>query len=800
MSSKYLVAPIATAVALVVSFASAQGPKPTSEERDDISESIESTVPKARIPRRWVEFPLLWQEAAPSGLIGNADVELRGWNSGGRYRPGVEVSPLGFDTFPWMLPEGNKAFELSVSEEVAAGPMFGSNVDVQALMSKYPNTRELQLAGNKGRYFNKVTVFAGGSIVDDRLRFYLEAVDQRTSRLYLGAVEPESNSRPRYTMNLTWQPDRRTIITAGGRGDFVRTNNAGLSAWDAASGARRREIDELSAVVTARRQLDDRNEVYARYDIAFTRVDSLPVSGLGVPSHFNLDTYQQWGNYPFKLRSRSLTQRLDIHWSTFLDALLSRQDSHTVTFGAQLETRNTRDDETRTGGFTFVDYAAKTDEGAVLDWIDSADRKTWELFSSDRGDELHGRTRQANVALYAKDKIQIGSRVILTPAVRLERFSGGFIDGPTVWTTSTVAPRLSWQWLLTEGGSLKLIGSVGRHYQNLDPSILLRVRDGAAWTPLEYWDWGGDPSMTPDPSRQDPRWSLSRRFPALAGELKDVKHPYADRLGLAIWQSLESLNLQASVRYEYRRYRNMLAIYDGTASVWDPTSNPGGTYQARQYGLAYPGPYDRAAYYDLRPGAQANYVIGNPEDAWREFHTVELSVRQDPLRWLTLRGSGAYTIDHGNLDSLGGISSEWRDPNGKINNDGKMAGYDPWRARLSATADLPARIRVTMDYTFRAGMYYSRRFRITPDFGPRAFVYDARGRGGYQLASRQILDLKVDWILPVGGPGRWGSWVQVFNLLNSSTVTGLREQANSFRRITGIEAPREIHLGVRYDI
>lgn len=758
-----------------------------------------SALAQQSIEPRRLELSRLWATHAPTDTLGNSDADLRGWNEGERYRPGLGRRDDGYDDPPKVLPEGDWRGRLRISDEFAAGPMYGRNLDAEALLRRYPNTLPEYLVGHEGRYLNRAIVELEGVIVDNHLQFALEGIDDRESRTYLGATEAEEDSRPRYTLNFTWTPDALTHVTLGGRYDAALVNDAGLSAFDLASAARRKETVELSVVLTARRQLSPRNEVAAFYDLTQLRNDGLAAGGLSVPGHINLDTYQRWGNYPMTLIQDRTRHRADLHGSTFLDGLLLDNDAHTMTIGVQLEALRGRDDETRNGGFTFVDYAATDDLGVPVRSVDEKDRATWVLFSSDRGDELHGRTQQVSWAAYAQDEIQVGGRLTLVPGVRFEHFDGGFVDGPTVWESDTVSPRVRGEWLVNERGSTRLLASAGRHYQAVDPSTLLRCADGAAYSPLEYWDWTG-PEDAPPPGRSDDRWRLAQQFPALMGSMRDARHPYADRLVVAIVQTVEAIDLEAQLRYERRQYRDMLAIYDGTASVYNAVTNPGGSYDVRSYGDDLPGARDQTTYYDLREGAQPTFVVGNPPDAWRSYDSVSLAIRLDPLRWLTLRGTGTYTYDRGSLDSTKGVSTEWRDPNGRINSFGNMSGYDPWKVKLSAVGDLPWKLRATLEYYFFSGEYYSRYFRVSPTNGPRTYIFDSQGRGGYQLPPRHLVDAKLDWILPVEGTGRWGTWVSVYNLLNSSTVTSLREQSTVFRRVSRIERPREFHLGVRYEL
>jgi hypothetical protein len=751
-------------------------------------------------PPKTTELSHLWVEPLPPLGMGNADVFLRGYHGDRTLRPGIELRPWGFDTFPRLLPEGDNAFRLTLSEEIAAGPMLGRNVNAGELLRTYPSTLPQELGGGRRTFYNRARIEASGAVVRDRLFFYAEALEERDVGAALGASADESVVAPKLTGNLTWQPTPRTRVSVGGRFDAFSIDNYGLSAWTFASAARERRVDQTTLVVDARHKLTERIELGATYDLVLDREDARARRGIFTPGHYNLGSFQTWGNYPFTDRRRALTHRLDAHVSAFVDGLFFRSDAHTFTLGAQVETSSRSDDQTRNGGFSYTDDLPGDAANINLSRgsVDENDRASWQLFSSDRGDELHAKTFYGATAVYLRDKIAIGSRFVLTPGVRFERFTGGFEDGPTVWRTNTLAPRASAKWQATRDGRTTLYGSAGRHFQNLDPSFVLRARQGAAYSPLEYWDWTGDPNQAQLPGINDPAWQRTYQFPAFIGSIGDVRHPHVDRFVVGLERIVDALDLVGRLRYEHRRYGDMVALYDASASLYDASANPSGTYDIREYVLG-PAPRDTFRFWDLRQGQQPDYVIGNPEGARRAAHVFEASFRQTPFRWLAWRGLFRYTVDRGNLDTLTGLSLEWRDPSGRLNSYGNMPGFDPVVASTGATFDLPLAVRVMADYTFFSGQYFSRVARVLPTVAPRTFVYDALGRGGYQAPSRHIVDLRIERPFRILGPGTTLVWLQVYNLFNDATVIGFREPANYFRSVRRLQAPREIHVGVRYD-
>ena len=749
-----------------------------------LARAVHAEPREVALSQLWIDRPtptgaLLWPPGA-----GNVGADLRGWDDGRfRLRPGLDGLGGGYNESPRLLPEGTAAFELHLSERFGGGPMMGSNIDGPALLESYPATLRNELVGGRRTYASLARAMVAGPI-GDHVTYFVEAYDDRSAARPLGAYVDEVTTAPRYTLNVAWEPTPRTRVTLGGRYDGISTDSYGLSSWYYTSASRRRATDQSTGVATFRHQLDARNEIGARYELISDRDDGTPAGGILVPAHYNLSTYKTWGNYPFTLRRRQLEHRADLHWSSFHDGLLTRSDAHTFTLGLQVQRITGENDESRNGGFSFSDTVPTSTNGGAPIPFDPATRESWSLFSSDRGDELHAKTTQTSLAAYASDAIALGSAITITPGLRFEHFSGGFTGDAAVWDTTTVSPRVSF--VIEPDGWTKLWGNAGRFYQRLDPSMYARAQQGAAYSPLEYWDFAGDPTTTPDPTILDPRWSRSRQFPAVIGRLGEVKHPFADRLVLGATRAFESIRTVASMRYEYRRYGDLLALFDAS-----------GQYDQRPYSIG-PGSRDTVNFYDLRSGSAPSYVIGNPSAARREMHSFNVSVAEALTRWMILRLSGTWTFDRGNLDATSGLSTEWRDPSGRINSYGNMPGFDTWAARAGLTLSFLG-ARAWVDYRFYSGQYYSRFLRVAPTNAPRTYVYDDAGRGGYQYPSRHLVDLRVQRRIARIGGGDLGAFVQVYNLLNSSTLTGFSDAATIFRAVRGVEAPREAYVGVSYD-
>ncbi len=750
-----------------------------------------------------VSFSRLWT-AAPSPVgAGWAGAERRGWNDDKTVRPGRGVDEGDFGASPWLFPEGEDGglnvrlaeelgLNVRLAEELGLGPMLGTNVDAEALLSRFPITRPRDLIGGERRYVQRARAEAWGALVPRCLYFWVEAADERDAATALGAGREERATAPRVALQLSFQPSPSARLTLGGRFDALMVDDAGLSSLDLPSAGRDRRADEATVVASWRQQWTARSETTVIWDLTLGRDDWQAANGLGAPGHLNLDNDLGWGNTPFSRRARERRQRLDLRWSGFADGLLADADAHTVTAGLQLELADRDDDETRNGGFTFSDALPRDEGGMPVDVFAEDDRQTWLLFSSDRGDELHAKTRRTGLALYLEDRFQLGSSLTIVPGARAEWFGGGFreVGGAGVWRSFAFQPRLAVDWEPGEHKRTSLYLRGGRHAQRLSPSMFVRERSGAAFSPLEYWDWSGDPLAAAEPAIDDPRWTRARAFEPFLGEVAaDVAHPVVDRVVVGVIHRFPAEVVTLGLRWELRRYADMVGIVDrGFAE---------GLYQPRTVSLS-DAPADRFDYFERGAGTPS-YVIGNPAGARRTYQQLRLTAAGELFRWLYLRGSLAWSIDRGNLDSFGGLSEEWRDPSGTVRAYGNLPGVDRYAAHAEAAVDLPLGVRAWIDYSFFSGRPYSRQLRVQPANAPRVYVFDPAGRGGYTLPARHLIDARLQRDLPLPGPGFWQAYLQVNNLLNADTVTGFRETTSSFRGVRRLESPFEVLMGVRYE-
>jgi|GEM_PF-3571934 len=707
----------------------------------------------------------------------------------------------GFTDERRLLAEARPELAWEISTEITGGALSQRLIDDDEIIARHPATLPEDLFGGRTVFSSDTSLWVTGAANRSKtLSLRASATDRRIDDRPLGTLATQSIARGDYGLSARWDATPELRIDAGTRYYREGNDNAGLSQWFLESASRDRDRDELVAAARVIWQPAYWHQFEATVDLGAYRDDWRPRGGLSEPGHSNLDTFERWGNHPFRVRRREARAFARLEWSAFTDGVLSSSDSHTLHVGLDVENVDRADDETRTGGFTYVDIVPVGPDGEFAPRIDENDRSTWLLFSSDRGDELHADIDHASLALWIEERFHLGDRLEIEAGARLEHFGGGFADRPGSWSAFTVAPRLSGRWWLTENGATSLYASAGRHYQRMDETFVVRDRVGAAYSPLEYWDWTGDPSQDPLPGIADPDWVRRAQFPAFVGAIDpDAEHPHIDRLVAGATTGDPDRGLEIEARYELRVHRAMLGLYDAGFSLFDPNSKPEGTYELTEETFTrVDGGVETATFYDLRPGVRPDYTIGNPPGARRRSHQVDLRLRSNLGRAFTVSSSLRYAVDRGNFDSSRGLSLEWRDPSGTLASFGNMPGIDRFRAQLGATWRAPLLFNVDVDYRYFSGAYYSRVARVAPTVAPRINVFDGRGRGGYRYPARHRLSARLSRPVPWFGPGRLRMWVRGQNLLGQRPVTGFREQARFFESVRRLDVPLEIFVGVSH--
>ncbi|MCG6923596.1 MAG: TonB-dependent receptor [Acidobacteria bacterium] len=431
-----------------------------------------------------------------------------------------------------------------------------------------------------------------------------------------------------------------------------------------------------------------------------------------------------------------------------------------------------------------------------------------------------------DLAAWAADRLTWGDRLSVEAGVRLERTTGAATGaGPGVSWTSLL-PRLSARWRLTEAGRLTAFAGWGEYRHRLLLEHLAFGDPNGSWASVYGWtDANGDGLYEPAErgtliARVGPgaaEGSLTSLDPGLRPpRTREVVGGIEATIGGGVVVRLVGVD---------RRERDLLE----SVNVGVPPSeytvrylpDPGGDIVGPQDDQLLP-------VFDRREESFAldRYLLTNPPGHTGLHQSVELRVEKPLGRRLAFL-AGATTsrteIRGGNrgfrvVENDQGVTGELFDnPNADTYSRGRGYFDRAFTIKLAAAWRPPGDWRLGLVARYQDGQPFSR-LVIVPDLaqGPEAIPATTRGqhlgriRGtdpegrpltaeGHRFTFTLTVDARIEKGLAVG-PARLGLVAEVFNLLDTGNeVEEDPVWGPSFRVATAIQPPRVLRLGARLD-
>jgi hypothetical protein len=196
-------------------------------------------------------------------------------------------------------------------------------------------------------------------------------------------------------------------------------------------------------------------------------------------------------------------------------------------------------------------------------------------------------------------------------------------------------------------------------------------------------------------------------------------------------------------------------------------------------------------------------MLINDSRATQTYKSLELAfARRMANRWQMSASYSATKTNNPIVDSLnpGEFSLTNRagadDPNSEI-----FAANRTWEwlGRISGAYALPAQVMVSANFEHRSGNPWARQVLFTGVPILSSLTLRVEPIGAQRLPNLNVLDMRVEKAFSVGGNRRLRAQVNVYNLMNANTVTGVTVRSGpAFRRPTGILPPRNVELTASY--
>lgn len=653
---------------------------------------------------------------------------------------------------------GTDRRETTVRAYVEAAALSESNFNLAEEGQEQAGRREISGEALGPLVPGKLFYFVGGQAVARELR----VPNLLTSNTAVGFRDIQTELRDlRGLAKLTWRPDAASRLDVILGANSSRTERAGLTGVDDPSSTQRVESPSVFYEVAWNWDRGTRHAFDLRlfgYAASETRRGYAGDTVPGVRA-FALAREPGYQNADFNERADPSSISIKGTWtSRFATFGLA----HRLKAGAELGGGTWRREQLRNAGMTWRPFP-DPDSG----FIDSADPATWAATGSQWGGEIRLRSEVRNIAAFLQDEIELGSRVTLSPGLRVGAWEGivrasGGLD-PRVSATG-VDPRIGVAWDVLGDGSTALKAHWGRYHQGMAAALFDRLAGANVYSNERFYASGPrppSPTTVYTPAERDslfldptgaPIVPNTKRFDE-SGRADGYRQPYMDQLVLAAERSIGS-RWKVELVYTERQNRNVVGLVDRNLQT---NHTPIRDIAVRnRYGALVPDPNGELLTIpelwipnnDLRdaltwmqernmpapPGFSYDTIptlLWNPDNALttlpnarRRFRQAYVALRTEQPSW-SAAGSFAWTDLAGNIAGVTGTSGArdafraggWVRPNEAINDFGPLDNFAELEAKMWLSARLPWGLEGGFTITHLTGEL------VTPFFEMEAYRY-----------------------------------------------------------------------------
>lgn len=379
---------------------------------------------------------------------------------------------------------------------------------------------------------------------------------------------------------------------------------------------------------------------------------------------------------------------------------------------------------------------------------------------------------------------------------------------PMVW--NTLSPRIGLNYDIFGNGKTVFKASFGRYYIANILQWFVTVNPNSFIT----YRYRLNPDFTPKGSLYQASSTANDRMDP------DVKSPYLDELTVGFEREIVR-DLSFGVRYIKKWDRNLMEGVDLTALDFDKLMSGADifTVWTNYEPVTVVDPFDgkTVTFWKMKNTAvlARNYYT-NPPGAERDYDGVEVTLnKRFSNRWMMM---ASYVYAH----SRGLIGTDFNDswtgtgyfnnPNAHINAYGEFPLERRHQFKLQGLWQGPWGINISGYYRYLDGARWTRQIR-SYDLGlslPQGVVtIYAEKRGSRKLPPLKILDLRVEKSFNILGGRKLGLFLDVFNVLNANTATGVWAESSRSTKVAGktvyfgqhtsIMDPRIARIGFRFD-
>lgn len=579
----------------------------------------------------------------------------------------------------------------------------------------------------------------GGPVRRDQLWFFagVEYITSDTAPAgYQGPDRVELDDT-RSIGKLTWNAWPAARLEGFVQGGHRRIRNSNLSAQVPREAARLSEQPQISGTVRVTQSVGQSlllDLQYAGWNSPGKEEPQPPGSRNGPPGRYDAltSTYSVnlWSYGQDDVRRQSMAGSAT--WYGVTGRL-----THDARFGMQLE--RAREGTT----FGFPGGRAYTDLGGVPSQVILQDEHV-----------LRGDT--ARLSLFVQDRVGLGSRITLSPGLRVDRFGWSTTERRNVLGTTPVSPRIGVAWDVQTNHETVVRAHYGRYtdpafaqpvlltdYANRPVQIVARVVAPEVFEEISRNDFSGQ-SLDPD-----------------------IEHSYVDQFVGGLEHQLGS-GFAVLGQYIHREFRSFIQ-FQNPNRAWTPVErrDPG------RDGIA--GTADDGALFTVYSRSNTGPVLSvykNLDNAWRQYRGAQFVLRTTGGGPVQLQASYTRSQTRGTLGTNLHVNAGVRfqgattNPNRLINGDSNTA-YDPTNEVKVLSVWNPPQLGGWVlggVYRYLTGGAWGRTF-FAGGLAHGGESIRAEPRDTNRLPAINQLDLHVEKSVRLGNR-TFGAFADVFNVWN----------------------------------
>jgi hypothetical protein len=423
---------------------------------------------------------------------------------------------------------------------------------------------------------------------------------------------------------------------------------------------------------------------------------------------------------------------------------------------------------------------------------------------------------------YVQDTWRVSSRLTLNLGVRLDRYRSflpeqegppvgpfnatqvQFAEQSNLFTWNLPAPRVGATFDLFGNGKTVFKLNWGRYWWNPGTGVAENINQNPPdWRIRRRWtDLNGDRRW-----QAGEEGAIIQQFGGAGSSILDPDMDDTKTDEFATWIDHELMpNFGIHAGYVYRKISDFRALvnenrpfdsYNVPRTIRDPgpdnilnNADDGGTFQV----------------FDLNPANLAmgvrNIQTNGPGSA--EFHNFEISGTRRQTGWWSLSASFAMRWNKDLEDVYFGqrirpVTADFvTNPNDTINTDNGRLNFTSWSAKINASIDGPFKFRFTPALRHQAGQPYGRVFLAAMNYGTQQIL--AEPMNTRRQDNINVLDLRVERPVPLGGELRLSPFFDIYNLGNSAAASNINWTSGSaFELPATIIGPRIMRFGAKLD-